>query len=136
MADFGGDLAEARRALGEGRLGDAETGLRRLLSERPEDLTLAHLAAQILKRQGRREQARIAYERALAGRPRDAALHAEYASLLDDLGEGEASVAAYDRALALAPGLVDAAIDRAIVITRRIDRRRGLDALRAVAEAN
>lgn len=130
MADLQTEFANARRALTEGRLDAAEDGLRGLLAARPGHPLLAHLAAQILKKRGRPDAARAAYEQAIAGRPADAALHAEYASLLDDLGEGEASVAAYDRALALAPAMVDAAIDRGIVLTKRVDPARGIEALR------
>lgn len=136
MSEADALFAQTRRALAEGRLAEAEAGLRRLLADRPHDPALAHVAAQLLKRQGRLEAARQAYENALAAMPGEAALHAEYASLLDDLGDGAASVAAYDRAIALAPSLLDARIDRAIVMGRRVDRARGLEALDIVTRTN
>ncbi|MEQ9663546.1 MAG: putative 2OG-Fe(II) oxygenase [Parasphingopyxis sp.] len=134
MVDIQQGFAEAQRALQAGDLERCSALLGELIEADPNQPAFYHLAGVTLKKQERLEQARAAFERGIALRDDIPAMHAEYASLLDDLGEGEAAVAAYDRAIALAPDLVDARIDRALVRHRHVDSMGGYRDLVDLAE--
>ncbi|WP_298019408.1 putative 2OG-Fe(II) oxygenase [uncultured Parasphingopyxis sp.] len=135
MVDIQQGFAEAQRALQAGDLERCSALLGELIEADPNQPAFYHLAGVTLKKQERLEQARAAFERGIALRDDIPAMHAEYASLLDDLGEGEAAVAAYDRAIALAPDLVDARIDRALVRHRHVDSMGGYRDLSALTES-
>lgn len=130
MTDLQQGFAEAQRALQAGEAERASAVLAPLIAAHPEQPALHLLAGVAFKKRGMLAEAREAFEAGIARHGGIAALHAELASLLDDLGEPEAAVASYDRAIALAPDLIDARIDRALVVHKRIDPEAGYDELR------
>lgn len=134
MSDVEAKFAQAQHAHSTGDHDRASTLLGELLAQYPDQPAFYHLSGLVLKKQGEPERARAAFERGLQLNDANPALHAEYASLLDDLGEAEASLAAYDRAIALAPAMLDAQIDRALVRHKKLDPAGGLDDLLALAE--
>ncbi len=126
---------EAQRAHQSGDFDRASRLLGELIQAKPDEPAFYHLSGVVLKKQGHVQQARAAFEKGIECKNDVAVLHAEYASLLDDLGEGEAAVAAYDRAIKLAPAMLDARIDRALVRHRRVDAMGGYRDLQKLSDS-
>jgi len=136
----GPDLAllarDVQTALREGRTDEAEAGLAQLRLAAPGNLSILLMSAKAARARVDLDAAAGHIRAALRISPRDAGLLAELAQLLDEAGKGDEAVAAYDAALALQPGLVDAQVDRAVLIARKVDRELGLGILRRVANSN
>ena len=137
------DIASAQRALQvaqaaqqRGQLNDARSALTPLRKALPRDKAVLYLAARLARAEGDPRGAAKLLEKALRTASRDAPLWAEYASTLDDAHRFEEAEKAYTKSLKLEPGLVDAAIDLAILRHRRLGRPNALDDLRRLAAAN
>jgi len=129
-------LQVAQAALQQGRLKDARSALTPLRKALPRDKAVLYLAARLARAEGDPRGAAKLLEKALRTASRDAPLWAEYASTLDDAHRFEEAEKAYTKSLKLEPGLVDAAIDLAILRHRRLGRPNALDDLRRLAAAN
>lgn len=132
--DLHSQFAEAQHALQSEDFDRALTILRTLAEHYPEQPALYHLTGLALKKKGDSDRALAAFEQGLAVNDTGAGLHAERASLLADKGRPEEAIIAYDRALELAPDMLDARIDRAVVRHKQIDAAGGYRELCGVAE--
>ena len=137
------DAAAAQRALNavqaalqHGRLDEAEQALAPLRKAYPHQKAVLYLTARHARAKGDPAAAARHLKKALATTPQEAPLWAEYASTLDDAGRYQEADKAYGRALDIEPGLVDAAIDRAVLQVTRLGRSDGLEELQRLAEAN
>lgn len=129
-------LQAAQAALQQGRPAEARGLLAALRKALPRERAVLYLSARLARSEGDPRGAAKLFEKALRASPREASLWAEYASTLDDAGRPEEAVKAYDRALQLEPRLVDAAIDRAVLQVRKLDRPAKIEDLRRIARDN
>lgn len=129
-------LQGAQAALQQGRTAEARGLLAALRKALPREKAVLYLSARLARAEGDPRAAAKLLEKALRTSPREASLWAEYASTLDDAARPEEAVKAYDRALQLEPRLVDAAIDRAVVQVRKLDRPAMIEDLRRIAREN
>ncbi len=129
-------LQAAQAALQQGRPAEARGLLAALRKALPRERAVLYLSARLARSEGDPRGAAKLFEKALRASPREASLWAEYASTLDDAGRPEEAVKAYDRALQLEPRLVDAAIDRAVLQVRKLDRPAMIEDLRRIARDN
>lgn len=126
-------LHTAQVALQQGRIGEAKGMLEPLRKTLPREKAVLYLSARIARAESDARGAARLLEKALRAAPREGPLWAEYASTLDDAGRHDEAVKAYDRALQLEPRLVDAAIDRAVLQVRSLDRPGSIEDLRRIA---
>lgn len=129
-------LQAAQVALQQGRTAAAREALTPLRKALPREKAVLYLLARLARAEGDPRSAAKLIEKALRASPREAPLWAEYASILDDAGRAVEAVKAYDRALQLEPRLVDAAVDRAVLQIRKLDRPAMIEDLRQIARDN
>jgi len=86
-----------------GRLAEAETIFRQLLSTDPRASAPRHMLGLVMAQQGRPAEAREMIAAALSLNPRDGAALVNYGNVLTMLRRFEEAVMSYDRALAIAP---------------------------------
>ena len=129
-------LQAAQAALQQGHLDQARPLLAQLRKALPREKAVLYLGARLAKMEGDARGAARLLEKAVRASPREAPLWAEYASALDDAGRAQDADKAYGRALQLDPRLVDAAIDRAVLQVRKLDRPEALEELRRIAAEN
>jgi Tfp pilus assembly protein PilF len=101
MAIFSLQIALAHQQ--NGRLGEAETAYRQVLSGDPRNVEALNNLANVLHERGQLDEAAACLERALAIQGDSAYLHFNLANVLRDAGQGERAVAGYRQALALMP---------------------------------
>ena len=129
-------LQAAQQALQRGQLAEAKAFLAPVRKAMPREKAVLYLASRLARAESDARGAAKLLEKALRLSPREAPLWAEYASTLDDAHRFEEAEKAYTKSLKLEPGLVDAAIDLAILRHRRLGRPNALDDLRRLAAAN
>lgn len=129
-------LQAAHLALQQGRIAEAKGLLAPLRKALPREKAVLYLAARTSRAAGDARGATKLFEKALRASPREAVLWAEYASTLDDAGRHQEAVEAYDRALKIEPRLVDAAIDKAVLQVKKLDRPEAIEDLRRIAQEN
>lgn len=129
-------LQAAQVALQQGRTAAAREVLTPLRKALPREKAVLYLSARLARAEGDPRSAAKLVEKALRASPREAPLWAEYASILDDAGRTVEALKAYDRALQLEPRLVDAAVDRAVLQIRKLDRPAMIEDLRQIVRDN
>ncbi|WP_187334707.1 2OG-Fe(II) oxygenase family protein [Novosphingopyxis iocasae] len=129
-------LQQADLLLRRGNAVGAEQVLMQLNSLAPRQPAVLTMLARTVKAKGDLPAARTFFEQAVSVAPGDAGLRAEWASLLDDLGQHRDALTAYDQALRIKPDLVDAAIDRAVLLYERLGELSGLEQLRAICRVH
>jgi predicted O-linked N-acetylglucosamine transferase (SPINDLY family) len=102
------DLQQIVRLLQEARAGDAEAACLRLLSSRPDDPDLLHLAGLAKRAQGRLAEARDSLLSAIRVRPDDVHQHANLGVVLSEMGDYEGAVASLGHAILLQPDHAEA----------------------------
>lgn len=132
MSDLQTRFAEAQQALQGGDLDRAGEILEALVRQHPQQPALYHMTGLVLKKKGLADEALAAFEKGLGVNEAVPGLHAERASLLSDVGRAREAIAAYDRAIELAPDMLDARIDRAVVTHQHINARGGYQDLRPI----
>lgn len=102
------DIRQIVRMLQDARAGEAEAACMRMLSSRPGDPDLLHLAGLAQRAQGRLAEARDNLLSAIRARPDDVNQHANLGVILGEMGDQEGAVAALGRAIHLRPDYVEA----------------------------
>lgn len=97
-------LMQAAAALAEGRIPDAEAGLRALLKRRPSDVAAIRMMAELAARLGRLEDAKHLLERCLELAPGFHAARQNYAQVLHRSNRPVEALAQVDALLAQSPG--------------------------------
>ena len=108
-ADTFEEAVESHRA---GRLAEAETVYRRILSLRPDDFEACHMLGIAQLQTGRTEDALASFQNAVAANPMDARFHNNLGDALLRLGRPAAAHTAFEQALTLDPELVTALSNR------------------------
>ena len=108
MSDAAARFAEAAEAHRAGRLAEAETGYRHVLSIVPNDPDARRMLGLLAAQQGRADEA-LAGTALAVDRPEDPELHVAIAGALKAVGSPASATAALRRAMALRPGFAEAA---------------------------
>lgn len=98
------ELARAADLVQRGRLAEAESAYRRLVSGRPEAIETRLRLADLLRRQGKRVEAVVELRAALDRSPREALVLELLAKTLEEMGRFEEAEFAYRDAIAANPG--------------------------------
>lgn len=106
-------LERARELHRQGKLDEAESMYREILSANPRHPDALHLLGVLCMRNGRTQSGIELMERSLQANPAQPAVLLNLARALTQDRRREAALAAYDRALALAPDLADVLYERA-----------------------
>src|SRR3569623_226723 len=93
---------QAMALLQRGRLAEAESLFRQLLSSTPQAFAPRHMLGLVMAQQGRLAEAREMIGSALTFNPRDAGALVNYGNVLTMLGRFGEAIASYDRALVIA----------------------------------
>ncbi|APG63348.1 hypothetical protein LPB140_11740 [Sphingorhabdus lutea] len=124
--------AMAHKAMQEGRFDDARPLLDDLRRLAPNDGTVRLMSAYLARAQGRVDDAIAEFANACRLKPQDAFIQATYASYLQQLGRHDDAIKYFDMALKNQPNMIDAVIDRALIIARHKDRGLGISILNDV----
>lgn len=120
-------LDRVRRALAEGRPGDAWAEARQLLAARVRDAVVLNLAGVAAFQNGDADQAKDLLLEAAARAPKDADIRMNLGNVLAACGEAEAALDAYTAAYDLAPANAEPAYNAGIMLSQQ---RRHADAVR------
>jgi tetratricopeptide (TPR) repeat protein len=119
-----------------GRLDEAETILRDVLKERPQQVDALAGLAQIARRRGDRAASLAMFEAAAAANPDHPGIKAELAADLRELGRLDEAEALLREVIGLQPRRFDALIGLAQIARQRGDRVTSLEMFKAAAAAN
>ena len=124
-ADLSRSIAQIDMLLKRNEVAEAENIIAKALPQLPRQPALYYFRAKVFRAKAEHKAAAASLKQATQLAPNDAGLRAEYARSLDDAGEHALSVATYDEVLQRKPDFTDAAIDRAVVLARRLNDERG-----------
>ena len=115
----GNDLQAALAHHQAGRLGQAESLYRRILSQRPDHADALHLLGLIAHQSGHDAEARGLIEKAIAADPAQPAFHGNLAIVHQALGRADLAEAASRRALELDPANVEGMNNLGLALARQ-----------------
>lgn len=133
--DINALYARAERAFAAGQHAAARADLQQVLKLAGPHPAVLHLAALNEARAGDAAAARASFARALAAAPGDGQVHNNFANFLKGQGDHDGALRHYGEALRHAPALLQARLNRAILLNRLnrpAEARRDADALLAV----
>jgi tetratricopeptide (TPR) repeat protein len=118
MSTSRAQLAQALTLQQQGRLADAVSLYREVLSKEPRNGDALHLCGLALARMGRVKDAVPVFAAAVSVQPSNPAMLTNLGSALNDLGQHAEAIACFDRAVALKPDIGAAHRGRGIALTR------------------
>ena len=119
-----------------GKLEEASTDLEKLKLALPNDPTIFFTAARVYRNLGDFEAAERDFRKSVDLGNTDPSALAQFASLLADLQKPYEAIKYYDIAIQIAPTLLDAEIDKYLVIAKQLNAKQGIEKLQLFTKTN